>query len=504
MTTRPVVAELNRRLGWALPAIATLVLGIFRLPELTRSPLWYDELFSLGVAGLPIGDSLRRIVADHTNPPLFYLLLKGWIALGGESDHWLRLLPCLFAMLLGAGLVWLAREVRVGAMAGMLAVALAAASPLLVDLANEVRGYSLLALLACLSLAATLYDRRQRSRDSFALLTLINIALVHTHYFGWLTVGAAVLAAMLSWSRDEARRVARSALLTLLAFLPWAGAVAAHALSNPAPLRNVQWIAPPEVEAPLWLVRDLTGRSGNAVADLVWLALVGTALIGLAVAAVRRRESARKLRDAAAVPDSAPRASALTSGDAPDAPRAGTLTLLAMAGLAAPAAVWAVSLASGHSIWVQRYLIGAAAPVVLLVAIALAALPPRRWGAASIAGFVWVAVACAALPQRAPVKFDWRRFVRRMEVAPGSPREVYALEAFTAAPLLRYALPGMHVAVVRSLSELPTGELWLVYRRESFASGSATEPLKALGFTTVTSLSAETAWQKVVAMRIRR
>ena len=66
--SRPAIEELNRRLGWALPAIATLVLGIFRLPELTRSSLWYDELFSVGVAGLPIAESLPRVVADHTQP----------------------------------------------------------------------------------------------------------------------------------------------------------------------------------------------------------------------------------------------------------------------------------------------------------------------------------------------------------------------------------------------------------------------------------------------------
>lgn len=479
---RPAIEELNRRLGWALPALATLVFGIFRLPELTRSPLWYDEIFSMGVAGLPAAESLRRVVADHTNPPLFYILLKGWMAIGGESDHWVRLLPCLLAMLLGAAMVWLAREVRVGARAGLLAVALAAVSPLSVDLANEVRAYSLLALLACLSLAATLRDRSQRTRETFALMTIINIALVHTHYFGWLTVGAECIAALVAWPRALAWRVWRSAGLTLLAFVPWAAAVAAHALSNPAPLRNVAWIDSPDAAAPLWLLRDLTGRSGIAAVDMAWLALVGTALVVLAVRQWQRR-------------DSVPPFGASTDGSLP---------LLAVAGLAAPAAVWAVSVLSGHSFWVQRYLVGAAAPVVLLAAIAVAALPPRRWGAAAIAGFVWTAVACAALPQRAPTKFDWRRFVRRVDASVGSPRDVYALEAFTGAPLLRYARTGMRLHMVKSLRELPGGDAWLVYRRDSFAAGSPAEALRALGFTTVTSLAAETAGQQIVAVRIRR
>ncbi|MBI2408282.1 MAG: glycosyltransferase family 39 protein [Gemmatimonadetes bacterium] len=492
MPTRSALHELNRRLGWAFPALAALAFGIFRLPELTRSPLWYDELFSLGVADLPIGDSLRRIIADHTNPPLFYLLLKGWMAVGGESDHWVRLLPCLFAMLFGAALVWLAREARAGGQAGLLGVALAAASPLSVDLSNEVRGYSLLALLACLSLAATLHDRTHRTRGTFALLTGINIALVHTHYFGWLTVAAACLTALLAWPRDDARRVLRSALYTLLAFVPWAAAVLAHAVQNPAPLRNVAWITPPDIADPLWLVRDLTGRSGSAAVDLAWLALLGVALVSLAVTAVRRLQ-------APGTAPKAPLARPLAAGPTP-----GSVALLAVAGFAMPAAVWAVSLATGHSVWVQRYLIGAAAPVALLAGIAVSAMPPRRWRFSAVVGFVWVAVACAALPQRAPVKFDWRRFARRIDLAAGSPRDVFALEAFTAAPLQRYALTGMRVQMVHALAELPSGDIWLVYRRQSFSSGSPAEALRDLGFTTVSSLAAETAGQQFVATRIRR
>jgi hypothetical protein len=488
--TRSALEELNRRLGWAFPALAALAFGVFRLPELTRSPLWFDELFSLGVADLPIGDSLRRIIADHTNPPLFYLLLKGWMAAGGDSDHWVRLLPCLFAMLLGAALVWLAREARAGGHAGLLAVALAAASPLSVDLANEVRGYSLLALLACLSLAATLHDRARRTRGTFALLTGINIALVHTHYFGWLTVAAACLTASLAWPRDDARRVLRSALYTLLAFLPWAAAVLAHALQSAAPLRNVAWIMPPDIADPLWFVRDLTGRSGSAAVDLAWLALLGVSLIALAVRAVRQRPAALPPR---------PTAPARTDGPTP-----GAVALLAMAGFAMPVAVWAVSLVTGHSVWTQRYMMGAAAPVALLAGIAVAALPPKRWRFSAVVGFAWVAVACAALPQRAPVKFDWRRFTRRIDMAAGSPRDIFALEAFTAAPLQRYARAGMRVQMVHSLAELPSGDIWLVYRRQSFSSGSPADALRDLGFTTIASLAAETAGQNFVATRVRR
>lgn len=487
-----------KRLGPVLPALAAAAFGIVRLPELTRSSLWYDELFSIVVAGLPFGESMRRIIADHTNPPLFYLLLKGWMSVGGEGDAWVRLLPCLFALLLGAALVWLAREAHAGVIAGALAVALAAASPLTVDLANEVRAYSLLALLACLSLASALRARRLATAESFALLTLLNIALVHTHYFGWLTVAAEIAAAAWCWPRAVMRGVARSAALTTLAFVPWATTVIAHALRNPAPLRNVEWIAPPGMAVPLWLVRDLTGRWNMPQANIAWLAFASVALVVLALSqwGVIRRPTASmpRLGDAAA-PAAPLRA---------DSHDSGAIALLALAALGAPLAVWGLSRVSGQSIWVERYLIGAAAPVALLTAIAVAALTPRRRPVAALIGFAWAAVAFAALPGRAPIKFDWRRFARRMDVAVGSPRDVFAFEAFTAAPLRRYAGPGMRVHVARAVEQIPTGDAWVVFRPESFADSPPAERLRAMGFTVVATLSAQVAGQRIVALRARR
>jgi hypothetical protein len=154
-------------------------------------------------------------------------------------------------------------------------------------------------------------------------------------------------------------------------------------------------------------------------------------------------------------------------------------------------------------VWVPRYLIGAAAPTALLVAIAVTSLPPRRSATMAIVGLVWAVVALGALPRRAPGKFDWRRFARRIEVAVGSPRDVYALEAYTAAPFERYAGAGTRVHVIHALAELPQGDAWLVYRPESFTAGSPTEAVKQLGHTIVVAISAETAGQRIVAIRLR-
>ena len=85
-------------------------LAAFRLAELTRYSLWYDELFSLTIAQMDWGDLVSASVADRTTPPLFYALLKLWIAIGGISVAWIRLLPCLCSILAGWTLLRLSRE----------------------------------------------------------------------------------------------------------------------------------------------------------------------------------------------------------------------------------------------------------------------------------------------------------------------------------------------------------------------------------------------------------
>jgi uncharacterized membrane protein len=467
------------RAGLWAALLAAALFALVRLPELTRSPLWFDELFSLGLAWLPFGASLARTVADHTNPPLFYLLLKAWIALGGDADAWVRLLPCLLAILGGPALVWLAREAGAGRMATLLAVGFAAASPLAVDMANEVRAYSLLTLLACLSLAAMLRDRRVATRGSFALLTLVNVALVHTHYFGWFTVAAEVAAASLCWPRPALRRVLGGAALTALAFVPWAGAVLGHALTHAAPLRTVAWIARPTVGDLPWLIRDLTGGTSAGWPDVVWLVAACLALLALALPRVRR--------------------AALAQG----APDTAALVLLVLAGLAAPVLVWAFSTWGSRSVWVPRYLIGSAAPVALLVGTALAALAPRRAPVGALAGFVWIALALVALPFRPPTKFDWPGFARRLE-AEGGPRDVVAFEAFTAAPLERYAGGELRIHVVHGVGEVPPGAWWVVFRPASFAAGSPEPQLRDLGFDVERAVWQETAGQRIGALLVRK
>ena len=63
----------------AITALAVVVGVALRFAP--RSGLWLDEALTVNIASLPIGeisDALRR----DGHPPLFYVLLHGWIGAG--------------------------------------------------------------------------------------------------------------------------------------------------------------------------------------------------------------------------------------------------------------------------------------------------------------------------------------------------------------------------------------------------------------------------------------
>ena len=63
----------------------------------TRSDLWLDEALSVNIARLPLGDMLEALRHDG-HPPLYYLLLHGWMEVFGEGDVAVRALSGIFSV----------------------------------------------------------------------------------------------------------------------------------------------------------------------------------------------------------------------------------------------------------------------------------------------------------------------------------------------------------------------------------------------------------------------
>src|SRR5215210_6356260 len=175
--------------------------------------LWRDEAFSWAMA--TNGLAVLPLTARDFNPPLYYLLLYGWMQITGSSEAAMRSLSILFFV----GTLWVAWRFMVdlfGVPARRAApyLVLFAINPMLSYYAVEARMYSLLALLAATSYYAYLTKRP-------TLYIVSTTAGLYTHYFMLLVIACQCAGALLTGRFAEARRRIPVLAAPLILLAPW-------------------------------------------------------------------------------------------------------------------------------------------------------------------------------------------------------------------------------------------------------------------------------------------
>lgn len=193
--------------------------------------LWYDEGYSayLG-AHLPVGQALDLTARDVV-PPLYYLLLRPWLALVGTSEFALRYLSVLFGVVGVALLAQVGRRLG-GERTGLVGAALGASAPVLLWLAQDARMYgplvtwSLLASWGLVRATAPGADPKSRRRG-WAIFVAGGLAALYTHTVAafWLLGQAAFALLTVVWRRERNLAIETLVALGLLAvgYLPWVG-----------------------------------------------------------------------------------------------------------------------------------------------------------------------------------------------------------------------------------------------------------------------------------------
>ena len=228
-----------------------------RMWRLTGVSLDGDEIFGLLLARSKWHDLWAGAVRDAIHPPLFYFLLKVWVRIGGESLLWLRLFPVTASVLCLPPLFFLCRDLQVPPGARNLAIGIASVHPYALFYAQHVRMYCLLMLFGLVS--AWCFERyaSDPSRNNLAGLTVANLLLVYSHYYGWLIVGLEFL--YLLWRRQRVGAFLGANLVTAALFAPWAW-VAMHSLQAKGGLAdNLGWVPRPVIGDMIWFFVELTG-----------------------------------------------------------------------------------------------------------------------------------------------------------------------------------------------------------------------------------------------------
>ena len=235
----------DRPFGNEALVVATVVaIGIvFRVREALRTPLWFDELFTLWMSRFPMPQMLTLLRGD-IHPPLPTLMVSAWCAIGGERVLWLKTLPLALGVLTLLATYGLARDLF-GRGTATLAALLLALHPMHVYFSQELRSYGLLALALVLSVwGAWRWTASGRRRDA-ALWALAMALTVHTHYLGGVVLAFLDLWVLAAIRRDRSRW--RAWLLVhlgvFMACLPLAGM-----LPHQLRLSSSSWAPRPDLE----------------------------------------------------------------------------------------------------------------------------------------------------------------------------------------------------------------------------------------------------------------
>ena len=418
-----------------LTLVAVIVIYVaVRLWGLTKSCLWFDEIFSVHAAEHAWNELCRFVALDLIHPPLFYVLLKVWIAIGGEGLLWLRLLPVALSIVAVVPFVLLCNELKIAFWPRTLALFLLATNGSLIKYSQEVRMYS---LLMCLSLFSMWLFVRflNRSVGIFAL-TIVNLLMVYTHYFGWLVIAAQVVAVAF-WKRDKAIKMAAMIGAVFVGFLPWLVAVRNAAAAGSSLGQNIGWMDRPSFNVLAQTVLDLIEpfyyQASSIALASDYRVSVPLSLIVAMILAVRFSAGFGE------------------TGEAKDRNKV-LLALICVPILFALIASWLLP----YSIWGTRHLIVVFVSFTLLISVALASVETGwlRTGALTLvilftgfAGFRY-----ALTPAAAHSWCNWEP--QAVQAVHTSPATVYVLEDLPAYHVW-YALRKMDTTVVAKIKNVP-------------------------------------------------
>jgi uncharacterized membrane protein len=256
-------------------ALLTIVLIglLFRIYDLGTQSIWLDEAFSVALAKMTLPQMVQAAAPD-VHPPLYYFLLHYWIIVFGTSESAVRLLSVLFGVL-AIPMIYVVGRQLFNKEAGLVAALILALSSLNIYYSQETRMYSLMVLLALLSMYFFWRFLQQRSLVSSVGYVLSTTLLVYTHYYGWFVVIAQniYVVTLLLLSKHRAYRlrdwVVLQAIVVVL-FVPWMAVLVNQILRREA---AAALVAPPTTTILIYTFSSYSGAFASYFGKAVLLAL---------------------------------------------------------------------------------------------------------------------------------------------------------------------------------------------------------------------------------------
>ncbi len=231
--------------GLIVLGLILLGAGLLRGFDLPTRTFWFDEAFSHALStSFSTGELIDRTGRD-VHPPLYYLILKLWTAIWGDSIVSMRLLSWGCGLLAIVAIWGFTRECLTGdetasretqAAAALMAALFVAVSGLQIAWSQEIRMYALATALAGFSCWMLLRGLRTGNGRDWLIYVILTAMLLYTHntaiftvsvqwmYLTWLAV-ISLIEQYRTTGKLRFTRSVRQSILSVLGicwlYLPW-------------------------------------------------------------------------------------------------------------------------------------------------------------------------------------------------------------------------------------------------------------------------------------------
>lgn len=172
----------------ALGIFVITVFGIILRVLYINKPdgLWNDEYISWMISAKPLFDGFWTGIKSQCHMPFYYLYLKFFMSLFGQSDLVLRLTSIFSGILSIIAMYFTGLEKN--KKTGLIAALFTAISSFLIYYSQEVRFYSLLFLFSALSVLFTIKLTKNTNLKNLVLLLISDLLIIFTHTIGFVYV----------------------------------------------------------------------------------------------------------------------------------------------------------------------------------------------------------------------------------------------------------------------------------------------------------------------------
>ena len=194
MKGRVARAVVRQKHTWLMVGLVALAFAL-RAAGLDFQSLWRDEVDAIRFATRAWDQVFRMFVQPGQNGPLYYLTLRPWLRLAGESEYALRFFSVISGTLAVALVYRVARRLFPSLpVLALLAAALAATSPYLIWYGQEGKMYSLVLALVLISMDRYLSALDRGGWQRWLLYVAFTAIAVYVHLIAAFMIPVQIIA----------------------------------------------------------------------------------------------------------------------------------------------------------------------------------------------------------------------------------------------------------------------------------------------------------------------